>query len=83
MYNKILYILLLLNIISNIESFYNYDRFNNKQIAVNYNKNYVFYTSNLFHSIEYTNKVKNNTINKNNTIVQLRNSSKSLPDIKM
>jgi len=84
---KAFILLLLLNSIHNIESFYAYDRFNNRQIPTIYNDNYVFYTSDMFHTIEYCDKINKNitknNINKNKFIVNLRNSSKSLPDIRL
>ena len=87
MTHKAFILLLLLNTFNNIESFYAYDRFNNRQVPLIYNDNYVFYTSDMFHTIEYSDKINknitNNNINKNKFIVNLRNSSKSLPDIRL
>ncbi len=67
-------LLLIIMCMQKAAPFYLYDRFNNKGLSsINYNDNNIFYTSNVFHSIEYNNKKINNT-----KTILLRNSTKQL-----
>ena len=59
-----------------INGLYTYDRFYNRGVSVDFSDNHPYYTSNIFHSVEYASK---------NTTLKLRrfnfNGSKSLPEI--
>ena len=70
---KYLFFGLLLHSISGL---YTYDRFYNRGIFVDSSDNRPYYTSNIFHSLDYASK---------NTTLKLRrihlNSSKSMPEI--
>lgn len=77
---------LFINVILGI---YTYDRIHNRPIALDTAFNNVYYTSNNFHSIEYTNFLPGNssfitnTTNTSKLCLKLRtvNSSKSLPNL--
>ncbi len=67
---------LILLFIGVVQPFYLYDRFNNKAV-VNYADTFIYYASDSFHSIEYSNKLYNNSF-----LLKLRNNSKSMPELK-
>lgn len=83
--NKTIFLLLLY--VFNTLSFYAYDSFNNRAVPLNYGENIIYYTSDIFHSIEYSDKnkscFKTNNTNINNNPIKLKlrkiSSSKSLP----
>jgi hypothetical protein len=66
-----------------ISSVSSYDKFHNKGLSTNINYNHPYFTSNVFHSIEYASKNSNTNTNKKN--LKLRkmqfNVTKSLPNI--
>lgn len=81
--NKILFLFFLY--IFNTLSFYTYDRFNNRAIPVNNEGTLIYYTSDVFHSIEYADKNKSyntsNTSILNKNITLRKKNSKSLPNL--
>lgn len=91
MHHNLVCILLLIQGMLCTNCLYSYDRFNNKQLTLDTSFNNVYYTSNKFHSIEYTNPsdkssnnvIKNNRTNTTQIIIHLRkpNSTQSLPNL--
>ncbi len=59
-----------------ISGLYTYDKFYNRGIQVDFSDNHPYYTSNIFHSVEYA--AKNNTLKLRRINI---NASKSLPEI--
>ena len=76
----VLFGLFLQNIVV-VDSIFSYDRFHNKGISNDINDNQPYFTSNVFHSIEYASK-NTNTNKKNLKLRKIQfNVTKSLPDI--
>ena len=64
-----------------VDSIFSYDRFHNKGISNEINDNQPYFTSNIFHSIEYASK-NTNTNKKNLKLRKVQfNVTKSLPEI--
>ena len=62
-----------------VDSLFSYDKFHNRGISTDINDNQPYFTSNVFHSIEYASK---NTNKKNLKLRKIQfNVTKSLPEI--
>ena len=70
-----------------VSSIYTYDRFNNKPVTMDTSFNNIYYTSNKFHSIEFTNNcnIRTNSTNSTSSVLLIRlrkpNSTVSLPNL--